>query len=108
MFWEVPEYDPRRRHLVERLPQAQDARRVALAPVVSRGLVVTVEIRHSKMELLLPAEPENSFDACICDPPYHLTALSRNGSARFQRSCQTVRHGALGPWAGCSSGSSPA
>jgi DNA modification methylase len=31
---------------------------------------------------VLPSLPENSIDAVITDPPYHLTQLSRGGSAR--------------------------
>lgn len=29
---------------------------------------------------ILPTMPDNHFDAVLCDPPYHLTAKSRNGS----------------------------
>jgi site-specific DNA-methyltransferase (adenine-specific) len=29
---------------------------------------------------ILPTLPDNHFDAVLCDPPYHLTAKSRNGS----------------------------
>ena len=31
---------------------------------------------------ILPALPDNHFDAVLCDPPYHLTQNSRGGSNR--------------------------
>lgn len=41
-----------------------------------------VSIYTDKVENILPCLPPNSYDACFCDPPYHLTQISRGGSSR--------------------------
>jgi site-specific DNA-methyltransferase (adenine-specific) len=38
------------------------------------------KIMEGDLLSLLPTLPDNHFDAVLCDPPYHLTAKSRNGS----------------------------
>lgn len=42
----------------------------------------TWTIVHGDVRELLGSLSENSIDACVCDPPYHLTSASRNGSPR--------------------------
>lgn len=37
---------------------------------------------HGNILDVLPSLPEAVFDACLTDPPYHLTSVSRNGSPR--------------------------
>ena len=38
------------------------------------------QILDGDLLFVLPTLPDNHFDAVLCDPPYHLTAKSRNGS----------------------------
>jgi site-specific DNA-methyltransferase (adenine-specific) len=42
----------------------------------------TWTILHGDVRELAAQFPENTFDLCVCDPPYHLTSVSRNGSPR--------------------------
>lgn len=48
-----------------------------LPPVISGHAA----IYHADMMEVLPAFPENSFDSCVTDPPYHLTSIQQ----RFSR-----------------------
>lgn len=41
------------------------------------------QIIHGDSREVLAAMERNSLDCCVCDPPYHLTQLSRGGSARI-------------------------
>lgn len=53
-----------------------------------------MKIITSELLLALPSLPDNHYDAVLCDPPYHLTQNSRNGSAQNAgRETPFGRHG---------------
>jgi len=54
-----------------------------MAGLLRQGLHMhSNDILEGNLLDILPTLPDNSFDAVLCDPPYHLTQNSRGGSAR--------------------------
>lgn len=53
---------------------------MAVEPEQGMTMIQRHDILEGDLLSMLPALPDNHFDAVLCDPPYHLTEKSRGGS----------------------------
>ena len=53
---------------------------------------MTVRLLTGDCRDVLATLPAEDFDACVCDPPYDLTAKSRNGSPRHNDYAGIAHH----------------